>query len=102
MEPPAALSSLPGVSPAASSALPAAPYAPEKLRRTCRREKIGAGKARDAGGLTPTKERNAVSADFSRRQACCLLLPEGTFPSETFAPEVFSTTWDGPVAKCDF
>ena len=46
-------------------------------------------KSEDAGGLTPTKERNAVSADFSRRQACCLLLPEGTFPSETFAPEVF-------------
>ena len=41
----AALSSLPGVSPAASSVLPASPYAPEKLRRTCQRGQMGAGKA---------------------------------------------------------
>jgi len=40
----AALSSLPGDSPAASSALPATQSAPEKLRRTCQREKTGAGK----------------------------------------------------------
>ncbi|WP_298030023.1 hypothetical protein [uncultured Dysosmobacter sp.] len=49
----AALSSLPGGSPAASSALPAAESAPEKLQRTCQREKIGAGKEEDDGGLTP-------------------------------------------------
>ena len=33
----AALSSLPGDSPAASSALPAPVFAPEKLRKTCQR-----------------------------------------------------------------
>lgn len=71
------LSSLPGVSPAASSALPDAKSAPKKLRRTFRREKIGAGKKGDAGGLTPTKDDDAVSVDFSRWQAYRPLSTEG-------------------------
>ena len=41
----AALSSLPGASPAASSALPEPVFAPEKLHRTCQRAKMGADKA---------------------------------------------------------
>ena len=73
----AALSSLPGDSPAASSALPAAQSAPEKLRGTCQREKIGAGKKADAGGLTPAKDNDAASVDFGRWQACCHLSTEG-------------------------
>ena len=73
----AALPSLPGVSPAASVALPATKSAPEKLRRTCQREKIGAGKKEDAGGLTPAKDDDAASVDFSRWQAYCSLYTEG-------------------------
>ena len=91
----AALSSLPGGSPAASSALPAAQSAPEKLRRTCQREKIRAGKEEDAGGLalyiptgspearflgprvTPAKDDDAASVDFGRWQAYCPLSTEG-------------------------
>ena len=38
--------SLPGDSPAASKALPAAKSAPKKLLRTCQREKSGIGKKR--------------------------------------------------------
>ena len=72
-----ALFSLPGDSPAASKALPATKSAPEKLRRTCQREKTGAGKKEDAGGLTPTKDDDAASVDFSRWQACCPLYTEG-------------------------
>ena len=71
------MSSLPGASPAASSALPAAQSAPEKLRGTCQREKIGAGKKADAGGLTPAKDNDAASVDFGRWQACCPLSTEG-------------------------
>jgi hypothetical protein len=62
---------LPGDSPAASKALPAAKSAPEKLLRTCRRDKSGAGKKEDAGGLTPTKDGDAASVDFDRWQAYC-------------------------------
>ena len=73
----AVLSSLPGVSPAASAALPDAKSASKKLRRTCQRKKIGAGKEEDEGGLTPTKDDDAVSVDFSRWQAYCPLSTEG-------------------------
>ena len=73
----AALSSLPGDSPAASSALPATKSAPEKLLRTCRQDKTGAGKEEDEGGLAPTEDDDAASADFSRWQAYCLLYTEG-------------------------
>ena len=71
------LFSLPGDSPAASKALPATKSVPEKLRRTCQREKIGAGKEEDAGGLAPTKADDAARVDFSRWQACCPLYIEG-------------------------
>ena len=70
------LFSLPGDSPAASKALPATKSVPEKLRRTCQREKIGAGKEEDAGGLAPTKADDAARVDFSRWQACCPLYIE--------------------------
>ena len=73
----AVLSSLPGVSPAASAALPDAKSASKKLRGTCQRKKIGAGKEEDEGGLTPTKDDDAVSVDFSRWQAYCPLSTEG-------------------------
>ena len=73
----AALSSLPGDSPTASSALPATKSAPEKLLRTCRQDKTGAGKEEDEGGLAPTEDDDAASADFSRWQAYCLLYTEG-------------------------
>lgn len=53
--------SLPGDSPAASKALPATKSAPEKLLRTCQREKSGAGKKEDAGGLTPNKDDDAAA-----------------------------------------
>ena len=71
------LFSLPGDSPATSKALPATKSVPEKLRRTCQREKIGAGKEKDAGGLAPTKADDAARVDFSRWQACCPLYIEG-------------------------
>ena len=57
----AALSSLPGDSPTASSALPATKSAPEKLLRTCRQDKTGAGKEEDEGGLAPTEDDDAAS-----------------------------------------
>ena len=77
------LFSLPGDSPAASKAMPATKSAPEKLRRTCQREKTGAGKEEDAGGLTPTKDDDAASVDFCRWQACCPLYTEGNiFPGK--------------------
>ena len=68
----------PGDSPTASSALPATKSAPEKLLRTCRQDKTGAGKEEDEGGLAPTEDDDAASADFSRWQAYCLLYTEGT------------------------
>jgi hypothetical protein len=68
---------LPGNSPAASKALPAAKSAPEKLLRTCRRDKSGTGKKEDANGLTPTKDDDAASVDFRRRQADCSLYTVG-------------------------
>ena len=74
------LFSLPGDSPAASKALPATKSAPEKLRRTCQREKTGAGKKEDAGGLTPAKDDDAASVDFCRWQAYCPLYTEGMVP----------------------
>ena len=46
--------SLTGVSPPASSASPDTISAPEKLRRTFQRAKIGAGEEEDDGGLAPT------------------------------------------------
>ena len=52
--PPASFSSLPGASPAASSASLAAVSAPEKLRRTFRRAMMGSGEEEDDDGLTPT------------------------------------------------
>ena len=67
----AALSSLSGPSPTALSALPATKSAPEKLRRTCQRDKTGAGKEEDEGGLAPTEDDDAASVDFSRWQAYC-------------------------------
>uniref|UniRef100_UPI003FF0E0D4 hypothetical protein n=2 Tax=Candidatus Fimivicinus sp. TaxID=3056640 RepID=UPI003FF0E0D4 len=57
--------SLPGDSPAASKALPATKSAPEKLLRTCQREKSGAGKKEDAGGLTPTKDNDAAGRQIA-------------------------------------
>ena len=57
--------SLPGDSPAASKALPAAKSAPKKLLRTCQREKSGAGKKEDAGGLTPTKDNDAAGRQIA-------------------------------------
>jgi len=84
-----------GASPAASAALPDTEFAPEKLRRTCQRAKIGAGKKEDAGGLgqhipagsaeprstgarlTPAKDDDAASVDLSRWQAYCPLFTEG-------------------------
>ena len=69
--------SLPGDSPAASKALPATKSAPEKLLRTCQREKSGAGKKEDAGGLTPTKDDDAASVGFRRWQADCSLYTVG-------------------------
>ena len=53
--------SLPGDSPAASKALPATKSAPEKLLR----EKSGAGKKEDAGGLTPTKDNDAAGRQIA-------------------------------------
>ena len=53
-------SSLLGVSPAASFALPAAKSAPGKLRRTFQRAKIAAGKEEEEGGLLPTDDDDAV------------------------------------------
>ena len=48
--------SLPGDSPAASKALPAT---------TCQREKSGAGKKEDAGGLTPNKDDDAAGRQIA-------------------------------------
>ena len=38
---------------------------------------MGAGKEEDEGGLAPTEDDDAASADFSRWQAYCLLYTEG-------------------------
>ena len=51
---PASFSSLTGDGPPASSASPDTISAPEKLRRTFQRAKIGAGEEEDDGGLAPT------------------------------------------------
>jgi len=69
---------LPGASPAASSALLAAISAPEKLRRTFQRAKIGAGKEEDEGGPTPAEDEDTTSVDLGRWKACCPLSAEGS------------------------
>ena len=56
----ASFSSLPGVSPAASSASLTIASAPEKLRRTFRRAMMGSGEEEDDGGLTPTEDDDDV------------------------------------------
>ena len=53
---PASFSSLTGVSPPASSASPDTISAPEKLRRTFQRAKIGAGEEEDDGGPSPIED----------------------------------------------
>ena len=57
--------SLPGDSPAASKALPATKSAPEKLLRTCQREKSGAGKKEDAGRADATKDNDAAGRQIA-------------------------------------
>ena len=70
------LSSLPGGGPAASAAASTTKFAPEKLRRTCQREKIDAGEKADEGGPVPTKDNDKASVDFSRWQAYCPLFTD--------------------------
>ena len=73
LRPLAALSSLPGGSPAAPSAWPGAESAPEKLRWTCQREKPATARKRTTVGWCPpgTVTPPALISAAGRRVAPC-------------------------------
>ena len=70
--------SLPGDSPAASSALPAALFRADQLRRTwLAKQKGGRQGRRQWSGCRPTTGENAASRPLDRQQACLTLLSDG-------------------------
>ena len=73
----AASSSLAGVSPPASSFLPAPVFSRWQVLRSFSGADLVAGKAFEAAGLSPGNENNTVSRPRCPEKPCCLLYTEG-------------------------
>ena len=73
----ASFSSLPGDSPAASSASQTIVSAPEKLRRTFQRAMMGSGEEEDDGGLTPTEDEDDVQRPSGPPESVSALVNRG-------------------------
>ena len=73
----AASSSSVGASPPSSSSLPAPVLSCRQVRRSFSGADLVAGKADEAGGLSPGNEDNAASCPRCPEKPCCLLYTEG-------------------------